>query len=73
LQSFEHISGEPGQPGAKSELLFDMGSMGGYEVVMIETITKRHLPDTFSSTDETDGVVNYQTNRFYRESSHKTC
>ena len=25
LQSFEHVSGEPGQPGAKSKLVFQNG------------------------------------------------
>ena len=39
LQSFEHISGEPGEPGAKSRLKYKMGKR---EVEMIETITARN-------------------------------
>ena len=30
LQSFEHLSGTPGQPGAKSRLFFKMGFHGKY-------------------------------------------
>lgn len=61
LQSFEHISGEPGQPGAKSRLKFKMGSR---EIEMIETVTKRNLPEEFSGTYETDGVYNEVSNSF---------
>ena len=42
LQSFEPISGKPGQVGAKSRLKFKMGKR---EIEMIETITVRNLPD----------------------------
>ncbi len=61
LQSFEHISGEPGQEGSKSRLIYDMN---GKEIEMIETITKRNLPDEFNGTYEAKGVFNHQVNRF---------
>jgi uncharacterized membrane protein len=69
LQSFEHLSGTPGQPGAKSRLMFKMGKR---EVEMIETITVRNLPDEFSGTYEAKGVFNIVKNRFVRLSDSKT-
>ncbi|QNL21028.1 SRPBCC family protein [Hyphobacterium sp. CCMP332] len=62
LISFEHISGEVGQKGAKSRLLYDMN---GRKTEMIETITKRNLPEEFSGTYEAKGVFNIQENYFY--------
>jgi hypothetical protein len=64
LQSFEHVSGELGKPGAKSRLLYDMG---GRKVEMTETIEARSLPEEFSGTYEADGVWNGLSNRFYDE------
>lgn len=61
LQSFEHISGEPGQVGAQSRLLFKMGKR---EIEMVETITKRDLPDEFNGTYDAKGVHNSVNNRF---------
>src|SRR6187399_1715775 len=61
LQSFEPLSGTPGQPGAKSKLKFKMGNR---EIEMIETITVRNLPAEFSGTYETKGVVNIVRNYF---------
>ena len=55
LQSFEPISGNPGQVGAKSRLKFKMGKR---EIEMIETITVRNFPDEFSGTYEAKGVFN---------------
>ena len=69
LQSFEHFSGEPGKPGAKSRLLYDMD---GRKVEMIETIEKRALPDEFSGTYEADGVWNWISNRFYEDGGDRT-
>ena len=64
LKSFEHLSGEPGQVGAKSRLIFDEG---GRKVEMIETITVRNLPDEFSGTYQAKGVDNWVSNRFIDE------
>lgn len=61
LQSFEHLSGEPGQVGAKSKLVFLMGKR---RIEMIETITKRNLPNEFAGTYEAKGVWNSITNSF---------
>ncbi len=69
LQSFETISGTPGQEGAKSKLHFRMGNR---ELEMIETITKRNLPDEFSGTYEAKGVYNIVKNFFIPSGDRKT-
>ena len=69
LQNFEHISGTPGQPGAKSRLKFKMGNR---EIEMIETITVRNLPEEFSGTYEAKGVFNIVKNKFIPISVNKT-
>jgi len=69
LISFEHVSGTPGQEGAKSKLLYKMGKR---ETQMIETITKRNFPDEFSGTYETKGVWNLQENFFKETGENKT-
>ncbi len=61
LQSFEHISGVPGEPGARSRLKFKMGKR---EMEMIETIIVRNLPDEFTGTYEANGVFNIVKNKF---------
>ena len=62
LVSHEHLSGEPGQPGAKTKLLYDMGKR---RLEMIETIITRNLPDEFSGTYDAKGVHNIVRNYFY--------
>lgn len=69
LLSFEHVSGERGQPGAKSKLVFAFGK-GTME--MIETITKRELPDEFNGTYEAPGVFNVVNNRFVEVGPQRT-
>jgi uncharacterized membrane protein len=69
LKSFEHLSGTPGQPGAKSKLRYEMN---GREIEMIETITVRNLPDEFSGTYDVSGVHNIVVNRFYEAGPDKT-
>ncbi len=69
LESFEHISGEQGQPGAKSKLTYNMN---GRKIEMIETITVNKLPDEFSGTYETKGVFNTYENFFHEEGADKT-
>ncbi|MBK7811018.1 MAG: SRPBCC family protein [Saprospiraceae bacterium] len=69
LLSFEHLSGTPGQVGAKSKLVFQMGKR---KIEMIETILTRHLPDEFSGTYEADGVHNIVKNSFVKISESKT-
>lgn len=69
LQKFEHLSGTPGEPGAKSKLLFKMGNR---EIEMIETITVRDLPTEFSGTYEANGVFNIQKNKFISIAANQT-
>lgn len=69
LQSFEPISGTPGQVGAKSRLVFKMGKR---EIEMVETVTARNLPDELSVTYETKGIFNIVKNRFEKLSENKT-
>lgn len=61
LKSFKHLSGDPGQPGARSELIFEEGRR---RIEMIETVTRRNLPDEFAGTYEAKGVMNWVSNRF---------
>ncbi|HMR44255.1 MAG TPA: SRPBCC family protein [Saprospiraceae bacterium] len=69
LQSFEHLSGTPGQPGSKSRLRFKMGSR---DMELIETVTKRNLPEEFTGTYETKGVFNIVKNTFVALPGGKT-
>ena len=69
LHSFEHISGEPGQPGAKSRMVYDEN---GRRLEMIETITSRNLPDEFSGTYEAKGVMYWVSNHFYEDGLDRT-
>ncbi len=69
LRSFEHISGEPGQPGAKSRLIYDLDDR---EIEMTETIISRSPPDEFSGIFEAEGVWNSLTNHFYEDGPGKT-
>jgi len=67
--SFEHLSGVPGQPGAKSKLKYKMGKR---DVEMIETITTRNLPNEFHGTYEAKGVFNVLKNYFSEPAPGKT-
>jgi uncharacterized membrane protein len=69
LQSFEPISGTPGQPGAKSKLVF---LNGGRKMEMIETITVNNLPKEFSGTYEANGVFNIVQNFFEAVNDRQT-
>jgi hypothetical protein len=69
LLSFEHVSGEPGQTGAQSEMVFQMGKR---TIKMLETITLRDLPEKFHSTYDAPGVHNPVENTFDEVSPDKT-
>jgi hypothetical protein len=69
LQSFEHLSGTPGEVGAKSRLKFQMGKR---KVEMIETITKKNLPQEFDGVYEAKGVWNATANKFIPLAPGKT-
>ena len=64
LVEIEHLSGEPGQPGARTRLLYDMGRR---KLEMIETIITRDMPDEFSGTYDASGVHNIIKNTFHDE------
>ena len=61
LQSFERLSGTPGEPGARSKLVFLNGKR---KVEMIEIVTDRSLPDRFDGCYEWPGGKNILQNRF---------
>ncbi len=69
LISFEHLSGTPGQKGARTRLKYKMGKR---EIEMIETITIRDLPKEFTCTYETKGVFNIVRNYFIQVESEHT-
>jgi len=69
LISFEHLSGEKGEVGAKSKLKYKMGKR---EVEMTETITVKDLPKEFSGTYEAKGVWNEVKNYFEALDEHST-
>ena len=69
LQSFEHLSGEPGQPGAKSKLVFKVGKRN---VELFETVTERNLPDEFNGMYEWRGGKNTLRNRFIELGPNRT-
>lgn len=62
LVEIEHLSGEPGKPGAQTRLLYDMGKR---KLEMIETITSRNMPDEFSGAYDAKDVHNIVRNTFY--------
>jgi len=69
LVRFEPLEGTPGQPGARSRLVFQMGKR---RIEMIETITERDLPDVFSGTYDAKGVHNVVSNRFLELGPQRT-
>jgi hypothetical protein len=69
LVSFEHVSGEPGQPGAVSKLVFQMGKR---RIEMVETIKVRNLPEEFSGIYEAKGVYNEVGNFFTAKDEQTT-
>ncbi len=69
LQSFEHVSGEPGQVGAVSKLTFNNG---GRKMEMVETITRRELPERFDGLYTMKNVRNVNGNRFVEVAPGRT-
>jgi hypothetical protein len=65
----EHLSGTPGQPGAKSRMRFRMGKR---EFDLVETITARNLPQEFSGTYDADSMVNTMKHSFRAVGANKT-
>ena len=69
LQSVEHLSGEPGQVGSQMKMVYLNGK---HRMELIETITKRDLPDEFNGTYEWGGGCNTLDNRFIELGPDKT-
>lgn len=67
--SYKHISGNPGEEGARSKLAYNMN---GRKIEMIETIIKSNLPKELHTTYEAKGVYNIQKNYFEEESNTST-
>ncbi|WP_299333937.1 SRPBCC family protein [uncultured Psychroserpens sp.] len=61
LVSAEHISGDPGELGAKMKLSYKFGKR---KMELIETITKRNFPNEFHANYTSKSVHNIQQNYF---------
>lgn len=61
LVSSEHISGTPGEVGAKMQLNYKMGKR---EFNLVETITKCNFPEEFHGTYSMKRMHNIQENYF---------
>jgi hypothetical protein len=69
LQRYEHLDGEPGQPGARTKLIYDEG---GRAVEMVQTIVERDLPDSLTVTYEAGTLYNRVVHRFTEEGPDRT-
>jgi len=69
LVSFEHQTGIPGEPGATSKIVYQMGKR---RIEMIETVIQRNLPEIFNGVYETAGVKNWSNNSFVAVGANQT-
>lgn len=69
LQSLKHLEGTPGELGAKSRIIVQMGKR---EMVMTETLTKHNLPTELNFHYNCDGVHNDVRNQFVELSENET-
>ena len=69
LHSIEPISGEPGQVGTRTRLVFLTGKR---RMEMIETITHNSLPDAFYAVYDAKGVHNVCENYLYEVAPDRT-
>ena len=69
LVAAEHISGTPGEVGAKMKLNYKIGKR---EMELVETITKRNFPGEFHGTYDAKGMHNIQENYFEETSEGHT-
>ena len=67
--SYTHLSGTPGEPGAKSKLIYNAN---GKEIELIETITVRNLPEELSAIFEHHMMTNTMKNSFIAIGMNKT-
>jgi len=61
LLSFTHLEGEPGEEGARSELVYEGRKS---DLVMTETIITKRLPEQFHMSYKSRGVYNELENWF---------
>lgn len=69
LKSFEPVSGNPGQEGAQSKMVYEGRKS---DLVMTETITRRSFPDEFHAVYKARGVYNEMFNYFTDIEGNKT-
>ena len=69
FKSFEHLSGNPGEVGAKSEMKYENGS---HKIELLETIISNNLPDEFTGRYEAKQMVNTMKNTFTEISENET-
>ena len=69
LEKTEHISGTPGEFGAKMKFYYQFGKR---KMELVETITKRNFPSEFHATYATKGMHNIQQNFFETTSEGHT-
>ena len=69
FESYIHKSGEPGQPGAIAELVFNEGRR---KVVLKETITERREPDFLAGSYESMHGTTLIVNHFEAVDKHTT-
>jgi hypothetical protein len=67
--SIEHISGIPGESGAKSRIIFQTGR---HKMELIETILVKNLPNEKTGLYEHKQMVNAMTSRFIAVGENKT-
>lgn len=67
--SYEHVSGNPGQVGAQTVIKY---SMRGRTFDLLETVTKRSLPEELHGTYEGSWGKNSMKNYFEELGSHET-
>jgi hypothetical protein len=69
VKSFELLSGQQGQPGARAKVLMETH---GLKLEMIETIVERKMPDVYTLRYDGKGVKNMVENRFYEVGPEQT-
>ena len=69
LASYTHLSGEPGQPDAKAELIYEEN---GRRIEMTETITERRAPDFLAGIYETRHGTTLLVNTFENAGDGRT-
>lgn len=67
--SVTHVSGNKGEVGAKTNLVFEMGKR---EMTMLETIVEKNFPSRYAVSYEANGVFNTVVTEFEEIESNKT-